>query len=250
MRGQHRHGLASVRHRLALGALDLVQGNYAGGGDAVEHAVARVARGADRAVGTALFRRLRQSDQQRRLAQRQAARLLAEIGERSGADAFEIAAIGREAEIEREDFVLGEGALDLDRAHDLPQLRREAALGARFEQPRNLHGDGRGAGDDAAVADQLRQRAAERERIDAVMRAEALVLVGEQQVREIADRRSRASPAVASARPAWCRGAAVSRRGPRRGWRTQAPPPAAPARARRSSMRRLRWPRRLQGISS
>src|SRR5262249_60586027 len=108
-----------------------------------------------RAVGTALLRRWRQGHQQRRLAQGQAARLLAEIGERGRARAFEIAAIGREAEIEREDLVLGERALELDRADHLPQLGGEAALGAWLEQPRYLHGDGGGAGDDAAMADRL-----------------------------------------------------------------------------------------------
>ena len=82
-------------------------GNDAGRGDAVEHAVAGVARRLDRAVRAALLRRLRQRDQQRRLAQRQPPRLLAEIGERRGAHAFEVAAVGREAEVEREDLVLG-----------------------------------------------------------------------------------------------------------------------------------------------
>ncbi len=69
-----------------------------------------------------------------------------------------------------------------ERAHHLPQLGGEVALGARLEQPRHLHGDGRGPGHDAAVAHELRHCAAERERIDAGMRAEALVLVGEQQL--------------------------------------------------------------------
>src|SRR5262245_65505786 len=90
MRGQYRHGLSSVRHRLVLGALDLVERNNAGGGNALEHPVTRVARRGRGAVGTTLLRRLRQADQHRRLAQRQAARLLAEISERSSAYGFQI----------------------------------------------------------------------------------------------------------------------------------------------------------------
>ena len=181
MRRQHRHRLAPIRHRLLFGTRDLVRRHDARQGDAVEHAVAGVARRVDRAIRPALLRRLRQGDQHGRLAQRQAARLLAEISERSRAHAFEVAAIGREAEIERQDFVLGERALDLDRAHHLSQLGSQGAFHAWLKKPGHLHGDGRCAGDDAAVDHQLRERAAERERVDAAMRLEALVLVGEQQ---------------------------------------------------------------------
>jgi hypothetical protein len=41
-----------------------------------------------------------------------------------------------------------------------------------------------GAGDDASVTEQLREGAAERERVDAAMRAKALVLVGEAAVQK------------------------------------------------------------------
>ena len=139
-------------------------------------------RGLRRAIGPAHFRRLRDRDQHRGLAERKAPRLLAEIGERCGARAFEIAAVGREAEIEREDLVLGQRALELHRAHRLAQLGEEGAVGARLEQPRDLHGDGRAARHDAAVRDELHGSARDRERIDADVLAEALVLVGDQQV--------------------------------------------------------------------
>ncbi len=105
-------------------------------------------------VGPARFRRLRQRDRSRAgFAERQAARLLAEIGERGGAHAFEIAAIGREAEIKAQHLVLAQGALDLERADHLAQLGREAAFAARLQQARHLHGECRTAGDDAAFAD-------------------------------------------------------------------------------------------------
>src|SRR5262249_49741019 len=76
------------------------------GGDAVEYTVARGARRRGGAVGPAQLRRLRQRHQQRLLGEAEAARLLAEIGERGGPDAFKIAAVRRETEIEREDLVL------------------------------------------------------------------------------------------------------------------------------------------------
>ena len=55
---------------------------------------------------------MRQRYQQRRLRGRQPRRLLAEIGERGRARALEIAAIGREREVEGEDLVLAEALLD------------------------------------------------------------------------------------------------------------------------------------------
>ena len=55
---------------------------------------------------------------------------------------------------------------------------------ARLEQARDLHGDGRAAGDDVAGGHELPRGARERHRIDAVMLVEALVLIGEQQFEE------------------------------------------------------------------
>ncbi len=122
LRRQHRQQLARVRHGLRLGVRDLVARHHAGRRHAVEHAVARLARALGVAVGPARLRRLRQRDQQRRLRERERARLLAEIGKRGRADAFEVAAIGRERQIERENLVLAERVFELERAHDLMQL--------------------------------------------------------------------------------------------------------------------------------
>ena len=113
--------------------------------------------------------------------QRQAARLPAEIGKRGRAHAFEIAAIGREIEIKRKDVLLAQRALDLYGAHDLAQLRTEAAFGARLQQARDLHRQGGGAGHDAPVRRPLIGGAKKRKRINAAMRVEALVLVGDQE---------------------------------------------------------------------
>ena len=88
--------------------------------------------------------------------------------------------------------------LELDRAHRLPQLRQHRAVGARLKQARDLHRDGRAAGNNAAICDKLERRAHDRERIDAVMLAETLVFVRDQQI-EIARidirHRRRQSPA-------------------------------------------------------
>ena len=139
-------------------------------------------RGQRRAVGPAHFGRLRDRDQHRGFAEREAFWLLAEISERGRARTFEIAAIGREREIEREDVVLAQALLELHRAHRLAQLRKERAVGARLQKARDLHGDGRAARHDAAMRHELRGGARDRERIDADVLAEALVFVSDQQV--------------------------------------------------------------------
>ena len=150
--------------------------------NAVEHAVARALRRFREAVGPAMFRRLRQRHQQRRLAQGQPARLLAEIGVRGRPDAFEIAAIGREREVKPEDLILAERPFELDRAHHLPDLGIDRPLLPRLEQTGDLHGQRRAAGHDAAMGDKLVGGPHHGERIDAPVSEEALVLIGEQRL--------------------------------------------------------------------
>src|SRR3990172_1591308 len=87
-----RHGLARGRHLLVLGVRDLGVAEQSVARDAVEHAVARALRRFGVAVRPAVFRRLGQCDEERRLAERETARLLAEIGEGSRPYTFEIAA--------------------------------------------------------------------------------------------------------------------------------------------------------------
>ena len=184
MRRQHRHRMPRVRHRFGFGERDFVGRHFAGRGKAVEHAIARRARDVRRAIGTARLRRLRQRHEQRRFGKRQVFRLLAEIDQRGRANALDIAAIGREIEIEREDLILGQNTLHLDRAHHLLELARQIARVTAFDEARHLHGQGRGAGAQAAAGHELHRGAHHRKRIDAVMRAEALVLVGKQHVEE------------------------------------------------------------------
>ena len=112
-------------------------------------------------------------------------RLLAEIGKACGAHAFQIAAIGRMRQIKIEDLVLRQPPLDLDGARHLQEFRRKRTSLARLDQPRHLHRKRRGAGDDAAVGDELQRRAPHRQRIDAVMLVEAPVLIGDQHAQEL-----------------------------------------------------------------
>src|SRR4029077_6601717 len=55
---------------------------------------------------------------------------------------------------------------------------------AGLQQPGDLHGERRTAGDDVATGRELNRRASERQRIDAVMAAEPLVFVGKKQRKE------------------------------------------------------------------
>jgi hypothetical protein len=123
---------------------------------------------------------LRQRHEQSSFGKCQPPRLLAEIGERGGADALDIAAIGREIEIERKDIVFAQRPFDLDGAHDLAELGGKVAIAAGLQKPRHLHRQCRTAGLNASAADELQCRAHKRERIDAAMGAEALIFISKQ----------------------------------------------------------------------
>ena len=131
VRRQHRQLHPRGRHRLVFGARDFVVRHGAGGIGAIEHAVARGARGFRVAIRPPPFRRLRQRDQERGFAERQTLGLLAEIRQRGGADAFQVAAVRRQRQIERQDIVFAQQTFQLDRARRLPQLgQRRCDAGA------------------------------------------------------------------------------------------------------------------------
>jgi hypothetical protein len=125
---------------------------------------------------------LRQRHEQRRFTERQSTRLLAEIGERGGPHAFEIAAHRRQRQVEIEDLLLVERPFELERAHGLAQLDMERALLARLDQARHLHGECRAARDDVAMDGELVGRPRHGQRIDAEMAREALVLIDKERV--------------------------------------------------------------------
>ena len=150
------------------------------------------------AIRPAQLRRLRQGHEQGCFAEREPARLLAEIRERGGPDPFQIAAIRGEREVEVEDLVLAQDALELNGADRLPELDVKRAFASRLEQACDLHGDGRAAGDDVPVGDELQRGAAEGERIDAVMLRRSACPHRPRARRKSADRLALWSPAGAS----------------------------------------------------
>ena len=108
---------------------------------------------------------------------------MAEIAPAGGAHTFEVAAIGREREVEFEDLVLGEAALQLVGAPDLDELGADIAR-ARLQHAGGLHGDGRAAGDHAACCGAVHRGAGHAEPVRAVMVPEALVLDAHQRLDE------------------------------------------------------------------
>ena len=173
-------GGAAGRNIVDRGASGLAFAEQPGLDHARQHAVACGLRIVAKTIRTAAFRQLRQCHQQRRFRDRKALRLLAEIGKRGGAHAFEIAAIGRQRQVALEDFALGDAALDLPGAEDLGDLRRNAAAFARLDQAGKLHRQRRAARDDAAIAGELAGGAQQCQRIDTGMIPEALVLIGDE----------------------------------------------------------------------
>ena len=185
VRGKSGQGPADGGEFFGSGTVGLALVDQASGDHAAEHAVARRMRAGRIAVGTPPLWQLRQRHQQRRFRQRQPRRLLAEIGERCGAYALEIAAIGRQRQIGLEDLALAHAPFDLDGAQDLLDLEAERAALARLHQPRQLHRQRRAAGDDAAIAGELDGGAHQRDEVDALMVPVALVLVGDQHFHEL-----------------------------------------------------------------
>ncbi len=163
------------------GSRDIGIGNHALVDHAGEHMIAAAFGGDGMAIRPLAFGRLRQRHQQGRLGKRERFWLLAEIGEARGAHPFEIAAERGEGEIEVENLGLAEAPLQFDRAHRLPELGRERAFLARFEQARHLHGEGGSPRNDMAGLGKLDRSARQRQRIDAGMAVKTLVLIGFEQ---------------------------------------------------------------------
>ncbi|MNU77289.1 hypothetical protein D3C71_668640 [compost metagenome] len=94
-------------------------------GKPLQYALPRLLRRLRKTIRAAFFRQLRQRHQKSRLRRIQPARLLAEPGKACGPDAFEIAAIGCDIQIEIEDISFAEPSFDLESTHGLQQFRRE-----------------------------------------------------------------------------------------------------------------------------
>ncbi len=114
----------------------------------------------------------------------EAPRLLSEIGERRSADAFEIAAVGGELEVKREDLTLAERPFQSRGIRNLLEFREDRMRRRAAEEACHLHGQRRSARNGFAVRNGLHDGPPKRQRIDAGMPPEATVFEGEQQ-REI-----------------------------------------------------------------
>ena len=68
---------------------------------------------------------------------------------------------------------------EFERARDLAQLGAEAAMLARLQKARHLHGDGRPAGYDVAARGELHGRARERRHVHAVVSPKGFVFICE-----------------------------------------------------------------------
>ena len=146
----------------------------------LQHPRARRARRSGIAVGAARFRRLRQGHQQRGLGRGQPPWFLAEVGQRRRPHPLQIAAKGRDLQIQRQNLRLRQPPLQRQGEPDLAEFARHMPGAAILQQPRDLHRQGRSARNDMALRDRLHRRAQQRPGIDAVMLIEPPVLIGDQ----------------------------------------------------------------------
>ena len=187
-------------------------------------------------------RRFDEPREQRGFGERDLSRRLAEIALRGLFDAVGAGAEIDAVEIELENLRLGEFALEPERQQHFLQLAGDRALLRQEKIFGELLGDGRAALGDAAVQDVGDERAADAERIDAIMLVEAAILDGD----ECAAAHKPAFPSTAAARrrdrrggPA--RGPASRRSGSMAGaWEFPATGSAADARRPRRRRRRRR----------
>ena len=131
--------------RLGLGGPRLLGGDVARLGHLVEDPVAALGGLLGPAEGMVVVGRLGQGGEVGGLLQRQLGQLLAEIVERGGGDAVRAHAEIDLVEVELEDLLLGEGALDADGEHRLLELAIELLLAGQQEVLGDLLGDGGGA---------------------------------------------------------------------------------------------------------
>ncbi|MNT07521.1 hypothetical protein D3C72_1422300 [compost metagenome] len=135
---------------------------------------------------------LRQYRQQCGFGMRKLRGRFAQIGPAGRFHAFDGATVGRALQIQRKDLALGQVHFQLHRTQHLLQLAPGGAC-MRIQNARDLHGQGRATGDDAATAQQLPAGTQDRQRIDARMLPEPAILVGQQRLqvqrRDAVDRR-------------------------------------------------------------
>ncbi len=198
-RGMHRRLQRARHHRLDARVIDLRTRPHLQFDHALEHLVARGARGLRMPVRTQPARRLRQHRQQRRFGLRQARGRFTQVGPARRIHALDGAAVGRALQVQLQDLALAQVRFQLQCAQQLLQLaqRRARADLVRHQDPRHLHGQGGTAGHDAARKQPLLAGAQQRPRIDPGVMPEPAVLVVQQRLqvqRRHALRRGRVAP--------------------------------------------------------
>ena len=133
-------------------------------------------------VGVEVRGRARQHREERRLGPAEVAGGDAEVGVGGGLGAGEAVPVGQTVEVREQDLVLAQDLLEVLGPRDFEQFIAEAALArltAGVEQLDELLGDRAGAGDEAAVAEALGQRAGDGVGVEAVVIEELAVLADE-----------------------------------------------------------------------
>ena len=173
-------------HRHRLGRVGLGLGDEAQVGHALQHVVvAAFARALGVADRVAAGRELGDAGQRGHLVQAQVGHLLAVVV--LGCSTHAVSAVTEEAlvQIQLEDLVLGQLALDLARQQDLGQLAGVAVFGIEKELPRNLLGDGRATRHALGVGTgQQPDRAGDALVVHAAMLVEARILGGQERLLE------------------------------------------------------------------
>ena len=165
---------------LGLGRLGRLAGDVAVVGHLIEHVVAA-------GDGAGLFahrvqhaRRLRQRGEVGGLGERELLERLGEVGLRRGGDAIGVLAEEDLVEVELEDLVLGERALEPGGEDDLLDLALAGAVAGQEEVLHHLLGDRRGAAQAPAVHRRVVERRHDAARVEAVVLVEVLVLGGDE----------------------------------------------------------------------
>ncbi len=229
-----RHPAQPLGGRRRGGLLERARGvgarEHAGTGELAEDRVApRPQPGGVRGPRGVAGRALRHGEQGRDLERREVLRAVAEVRPRRGLDALDVAAVRRAPEVRLEDLALAEPQIELHGAEHVDDLAAEGAR-PRLEQPRELHGQGRAAGD-ATAGDDVAPRARARSRAGPRRRgARTAGPRARRAPRRSGGRRGRAPRGGATCRRARGRRTRAARRGTRRR-------PTAPRRARAAAPR-------------
>ena len=133
-----------------------------------------------RPIRSAIFGRLRNGHQQGRFGRGQPFGFFAKIRQRGRADAFQIAAIRRQMQIQLQNLILGQPPFQRQRHPHLPQLAAHRPGAAFFQQPRHLHRQRRSTRHHVAVPRRLRHGTGQCAHVHPGMIVKPLIFIGQQ----------------------------------------------------------------------